>query len=110
MQAILELLDHHRQATGVVEVFHQVFARRHQVDEERLFAAEAVEVFQFQRHADAPGNRQQVDDEVGRSADGGVDHDGVLEGLPCEDFREAQVLAHHFHNAVAHEMGGALAS
>ena len=84
---------HRRQAAGVVEVLHQEPARRHQVDERRHVAAERVPVVERQRHADAAGDRQQMDDGVGRAADRAVDADRVLEGLARQDLRHAHVLA-----------------
>ena len=33
MQFVLQLLDHHRQATSVIKILHQILARGHQVDQ-----------------------------------------------------------------------------
>ena len=81
MKELADLADHHRQAARVVEVLHQVLARRHQVDEAGHVAAEPVPVVERQLDADAAGDREQVHDGVGRAADRAVDHDRVLERL-----------------------------
>ena len=49
----------------------------------------------------APGDREQVDDRVGRAADRAVDHDRVLERLLGQDLRHPQILAHHLDDAPA---------
>ena len=95
-QAVLaQAAQHGRQAAGVVELLHQEAARGHQVHDGRHAAAEAGPVLQFQRHADAPGDRLQVDHGVGRAADRGVDPDRVLERRAGQDLRQRQSLAHH---------------
>ncbi len=55
--------------------------------------------------ADPAGQRQQVDDGVGRAAEGAVGADGVVEGLAGEDLRHAQILVHHLDDAPAGKLG-----
>jgi hypothetical protein len=98
---VRKLLHHRGQAAGVAEVLHQELAAGLQVDEAGQFAGEAVEVLHGERHAHAAGDRDQVDHRVGRAADGGVDADGVLEGLAGEDLRQQLVLVHHVDDAPA---------
>ena len=99
MQKILQLLNHHRQATGVIEILHQILAGGHQIDQQRQLATEAVEVVQGQLNADAPGEGQQVNDAVGRTTDGRVDLDGVLKGFAPEDGRHLEIFADHLDDA-----------
>ena len=54
-----------------------------------------------QVHADAAGDGLVVDDGICRAADGGVDADGVLEGLLGEDLGQAQVFPDHLDDAHA---------
>ncbi len=79
-------------ATRVAEVLHEVPAVRLQVDQGRDVAGQRVEVVERQRHAQPAGDGQQVDDRVGRSADGRVRTDGVLERRPGHDGRGPQVV------------------
>ena len=62
-------------------------------------------VFQLQRHAKAPDNGLRVNHGVGRSADGGVDTDGVVKRLTRECLGELQVFPHHIHHAHARHVG-----
>ena len=65
---------------------------------------DAIPVLQRQRHAQATGERQQVDHRIGRAADGGIGADGVGEGGAREHLRHAQVLAHHLDDAAARQV------
>ena len=109
VQHVPEGLDHGWQTASVVEVLHQVFARRQQVDQQRHAAAQPVEVVHVQRNAQAAGDGQQVDHEVGGTADGRVDPNGVLKALPLQHLGQFQVLMDHFHDAVAGHVGQPLA-
>ena len=82
-----EFAQHCRQAARVIEVLHQVLARRLQVDQAGQVVAEAVPVVECQRHAAAAGEREQVDHRVGRAADRRVRADRVLEGRAGQDLR-----------------------
>ncbi len=93
---------HHRgNAAGVIEILHQEAAGGHQIDQQRKIVSQAVEIVEVELHAHAPGHGQQMHHGVGRSADGGVHADGVLECLAREDLREPEVLVHHLHDAPA---------
>jgi hypothetical protein len=87
MQEREQLLEDHGQAAGVEEILHQIFARRSQVDEERRGLRQVVEALERQLDAGAAGDRDEVDDRVGRSADGHVGPDRVVEGLGRENLR-----------------------
>src|SRR5581483_1694048 len=90
---------------GIVELLHQEASGRHQVDDGRHAAADPVPVVEVDRHADAAGERQQVDDGVGRAADGGIDPDRVLEVLPGQDLRHDEVLMDHVDDPPAGKLG-----
>ncbi len=90
--ALAEPAQHRGQAARVVELLHQEAARGHQVDDGRRVAADAGPVLELELDADAPRDRLQVDHGIGRAADGGIDADGVLEGLAREHLRERQAL------------------
>jgi len=76
-----DLLSSPRADRRVVEVLHQVLARRLQVDQPRYAAGPLVDVVQGQFDPDAAGDRQQLDDEVRRAADRRVRPDRVREGV-----------------------------
>ena len=98
-QAGLGQLAHHGgQAAGVAEVLHQVLPAGLQVDQGRHVAGQRVEVLEGQRHAQPPGDGQQVDHGVGGAADGRVHPDRVLERLPGHDGRGPQVLLDQVHD------------
>ena len=86
-----ELRHHGRKPTGVVEVLHQVRARRLQVHEPRRRAAELVEAAQWKLDFHAPRVRDQMEDCVGRARDRVQYADRVLEGIRGEDVRRRQV-------------------
>ena len=96
---LAEFAQHHRQPAGVIEIFHQIFAGGHQVHEARQFAAQPIPIVQRQFHADAARECKQVHDRVGRTADGAVDADCVLERLLGQDFRHAHVFLDQLHDA-----------
>ncbi len=93
--------QHRGQAAGVVELLHQESSRRHQVDDGRRIAADAGPVLEFERHADAAGDRLQMDHRVGRTADRRIGADRILEGLARQDLGQAQPFLCHLDNADA---------
>src|SRR5262245_12350261 len=78
---LAELTQHDGQAAGVVEVLHQVLARRHEVDERVHAAPEAREVLEVELDADAARDRREMDYRVGRAADRRERADGIFEGF-----------------------------
>ncbi len=96
-----EATQYRWQTTGVVELFHQETPGRLQVDDGRHAATDAGPVVQVELDADAPGDGFQVDHGVGRTADGSVDTNGVLEGFLGEDLRQFQIFANHLHRTHA---------
>ncbi len=101
-QAVLaQAAQHGGQAARVVELFHQEAARGLQVHQGGRAAPDAGPVLQVELHADAAGDRLQVDDGIGRAADGGIGADGVLEGFSRQDLREREPFVRHLDDAPA---------
>ena len=96
---LAQAFDDDGQAAGIKELFHQVFAGRHQVDDGRHVAAAAVPIFKGQVNADAAGDGQKVDNGIGRAADGGIGADGVFKRLFLQNVRRFQVVLDHLHDA-----------
>ena len=94
-----DLLHHHRQATGVAEVFHQVLAARLQIHQARQLAGQAVEVFDRQLQAEAAGDGDQVDHGIRAAADRSQRLDRVLERLARQDARQLLVFVNHVDDA-----------
>ncbi len=84
-----------RQSTRVEKIFHEIFARGLQVDQTRQLRTQLIPILERQRHSDAAGDRQQVNDRVGRSADRGIHANGILERRAREDLRKRHLLFHH---------------
>src|SRR5690606_3405403 len=91
---ILYALHHRGNTTGIEEVLHQETAGGFQVDKAWNARAQPVPVIQGQRHAEAAGQRQQMDDGIGGTADGAVDHDRVLERGTGQDTRDGHAATH----------------
>ena len=66
-------------ASRLEEVLHEVLARGPDVGQDRDGPGELVEAIQRQRDAGAAGHGDEVDDRVGRAAEGQDDLHGVLE-------------------------------
>ncbi len=105
VQQRTQLVQHCRDPAGVAEVFHQQLAGGLQVDEHRHVGGELVDVGELERNSGAPGDGDEVDDGVGRSADRGKDAYGVLEGLEGENVRQPHVLAHELDHPPARPLG-----
>src|SRR5699024_6706364 len=88
VQQVFNLLHDGRHAAGVAEVLHEEAAGRHQVDQAGHVVTQFVPVGQVNRHADAVGDGQQVNDGVGGTADGAVDADGVFECFARQNLRQ----------------------
>ncbi len=69
-----------------------------------------VPILERQRHAHPPGDREQVNDRVGRSADRGIHANGVLERRAREDLREHHLFLHHLDDAPPGELRLAVAA
>ena len=82
-------------SAGAVQVFHVVPARRLQIDEHRRLPAHPVELREIDGDAEPAGDRGQVNDAVGRSADREQDAQRVLDGFAGEDLVGCQPQADH---------------
>ncbi len=88
-----EALEDDRHAAGGVEVGRVVSAARREVAQHRRRLADAVELVDLERDAHLLGDREQVQDRVGRAAahrDGG---DRVLQPLLGDDVARAQAAS-----------------
>ena len=90
VQKRFERLEQGGHATGRHEPLGQVLAGRLDIGDQRHAAGDLVEAVQGQRHAHAAGERQQVDDDVGRAAHRAQEGDGIVEGARIEDFLRAR--------------------
>ncbi len=88
MKQVLDTVHHGRQAARIGEILDEILARRHAVDDAGHLTAYPIEILETEVDTRAPGDRQHVDHGIGRSADGGIGDDAVLEVLPCQDFRQ----------------------
>ena len=98
-------MQHRRHAAGAMEFLAEVFAGRHAVHQQRDLVANAVPVADVEFDADVARNRIDVRRAVGRAADRGRQHDGVLERLARHNLRRAQVFVHHIDDAAAGLVG-----
>jgi hypothetical protein len=105
-----KLAHHGGQAARVAEVLHQVLAARLEVQQRGHVLGERVEVVEAQLHAETAGDGQQVDHRVGRSADGRVHPDRVLERVPGHDRRRAQVAVDQVDDDLPGSLGGLIAA
>ena len=103
--ALHELVDDRRNAAGPVILLAEVFAGRLHVHEQRHLVADRLPILDRQRHADVAGDGVDVDRRIGRTADGAVDDNAVLERLTGENVRRFEVLPHHFDDSLASPIG-----
>ncbi len=103
-QHLAQLPDHDRHTPGIGKVLHQVFARRHTVDEKRHRTAK-LEILKLKINAEPPGDGEQVHHGVGRSTHRRIGENGVVEAFPGNHVRELQVFLDHFHRALAGHVG-----
>ena len=96
--------EHYGQATSVEEFFHQIFARGHQIDDCWDIAAQPVPVVEPDIDPDTPGQGQQMDHGVGRTADGAIGHHRIFERFAGEDIGRFEVVFHHIDDTAAGEL------
>ena len=89
------------QSTRVIKIFHQ------ELPEGRRFAIIGVRCemssnfFRSSLNARAPGERDQMNDRVGRSADGHVGRDRIFKRGSAEDVSRLQIFPDHLDDAAA---------
>jgi hypothetical protein len=101
---VRDLAQHRGQAPGVVEILHQEFTRRLQIDQAGQRRSVPIPIFELELHAEPTRNREQVHDGVRRAADRRVGLDRILERAARQDLRQHQILAHHLDDAAAREL------
>ena len=78
-----------------------MIARRLQVQNIGQLAAQFLEVVNGQVDVQSARDGNQVNDRIGRAANGGQSADGVFEGFACENLRNFHILVNHIDNASA---------
>ena len=76
-----QFADHRRYASGPVEIFAKIFARRLKIDQKRHLMTQVLPIIIVQRDAQVFGDTVEVNGRIGRAADGRIDHNGVFEGF-----------------------------
>lgn len=93
--------DNRRQSARVIEIFHEKAARGHEIYQGGSVAPNAIPIVERQWNPDSSGDREQMDHRVGRTPNRAIDTDSILESLFLQDFRKAQILVDHLHNAAS---------
>ncbi len=81
MQKLLNLFHHDRQAASVTKVFHEVIARRLQIQNVGHVAAQFFKVVNGEVDVQSARNGNQVNDGIGRATNGGQSADGIFKSL-----------------------------
>ena len=100
-----EFGNHAGHAARAVEILAQKAPGRLQIDQKRDVQAKALPVVIGQLQPQMAGNGVQVNGRIGGPANGGIDHDGILEGCPRHDVGGLQILADHVHDASPGQIG-----
>ena len=80
-----ELTQQRGDAARVMKILHIVLARGLEINEHRRVPTERVDTVETELDADPPRDRRQMDDGVGRPANGEQHAQRVLESFRCED-------------------------
>ena len=96
-----QLVDHRRHSAGMVEIFAEIFARWHHVDQQRHFVAKILPVAQIERNTHMPGDRHQVNRRIGRSPDRRIHADRVEEGCTRHDVGRFAIGMDHLDDLFA---------
>ena len=102
---LLQALDDDGDAARLVQVGGDVAAARLEVAQHRRGRGDAVEVVDVELDAGLVGDRQQVQDAVGRAAAGGDRGDRVLEPGLGDDVARALAAGEHVHHEPAGLVG-----
>ena len=76
---VAEHRQERRQAAGIVEVLHQVFAARPEIGDHRHLAADPVEIVEGERHPGAAGHGDEMDHRIGRAGERHLHHQRIEE-------------------------------
>ena len=104
-RALEQLAHDQRDAAGLVHVERGVAAARPHVGDERGPVGDRAELVDVERDAELVGDRQQVQDAVGRAAGRGHAGDPVLERRAGHDRRRPDVAADEVHDQLAGSVG-----
>ena len=85
MQQVRDLGKDRREAACVVEVLHEVRTRWLDVQQQRRRGRKLIEQVEWDVDAEPTGDRDEVNDRVGRAPDRVQSPDRVLERLPGHD-------------------------
>ena len=96
--ALRQLLHNGRNAARHVKLLDMVRTCRGEVADVRHLAGELVERFELERYARLVGDSQQVQNRVGRAADGHFAAQRVAERLGCQDVARLDVLFDKLHD------------
>ncbi len=105
VEQVLDLAQNDLKPAGLVEVVHVAAARRLDVDEHRGLVAHLVEGVEVDLDAQASRDGGEVDDAVGRSADGHQHAKGVLDGFRGDDLVRSQAFQGHRDGTAAGRFG-----
>ncbi len=94
-----QLRRHRRQRAGAMVILAEVFAGGLKIDQQGDLVAVGFPVLQGQIDPGVAGDGGQMDRCIGRSANGGIDHDSVAEGFRRQDIGRFEVLLHHLDDA-----------
>ena len=101
IEQIGELGEHRAEATRVIEILHQVLARRTNVGEHRRALRKRVELREVEIDAGALCCRNQMDDGVGRSTECQHAGDGVVDCALVDNVADAEIRPHHLDDPLA---------
>ena len=98
---LLQPRHHQWYAARLVQVWGHEPAARLEVTQQRRPFADLVEIVDRELDPHLLGDREQVQDAVGRAAAAGDRGDRVLEALAGDDLARAQVIAKDAHDQLA---------
>ena len=101
----LDLLHDARHAARIVEELRRPLACRANVEQVVSTTVQTIEIIGGHLDAKLAGDRGDVQQRVGGTGDGAVDHDEVLEGLLGHDVARAQVVLGEPHGLTAGRAG-----
>src|SRR2546423_12626380 len=93
----MQALGQQAGSAGLVKVSRHEAAGRFEVGKERYAGTDTVEIFQRELEAEFGGNREEVENGIGRSAGSANAGNGVLERLAGDDGAGPQITAGQLH-------------
>ena len=105
MKLVKQVAHHNGDAAGIEHILHEVLTRRLNVRNDRCLAGDFVKPLQRKVDSQPTCEGSQVDDRVGRAADGHVHAHSVLQCVARQNLCGREVLLHHLDDALAATMG-----